>query len=379
MKIGVITFWQSSDNYGQQLQCWALQQHLQKEGHNVFLIRYDFANRIIENGRKNKLKKSWAYQFLKFLVVKLKYFLSRHARERGFVRFRRENLVMSNVLYRTLDELKKNPPLCDAYIVGSDQVWSQLLSLEENEVFYLNFGNKETKRISYAPSFSLKEYPAHLLSNLKEMLHHLNAISVRDNSSVEICGTVGIKAVKVVDPTFLLNGIEYNSLLKNDIPYSVKSYAFVYSINIESSEELHYNELKNYCNHMGLKCIATASSGYVPAKEFLPVDYVYPKVGDWIKFIKNAFFVVTPSFHGVVFCLIMHTPFIYIPLKGRFSGGNDRVLSLLDDLSLSSYVLHDGKSYKNILSQQINWKAVDDKIRKMKEYSIKFLTDSLND
>lgn len=107
MKIGVITFWQSSDNYGQQLQCWALQQHLQKEGHNVFLIRYDFANRIIENGRKNKLKKSWAYQFLKFLVVKLKYFLSRHARERGFVRFRRENLVMSNVLYRTLDELKK--------------------------------------------------------------------------------------------------------------------------------------------------------------------------------------------------------------------------------------------------------------------------------
>ena len=211
------------------------------------------------------------------------------------------------------------------------------------------------------------------------MLHHLNAISVRDNSSVEICGTVGIKAVKVVDPTFLLNGIEYNSLLKNDIPYSVKSYAFIYSINIESSEELHYNELKNYCNHMGLKCIATASSGYVPAKEFLPVDYVYPKVGDWIKFIKNAFFVVTPSFHGVVFCLIMHTPFIYIPLKGRFSGGNDRVLSLLDDLSLSSYVLHDGKSYKNILSQQINWKAVDDKIRKMKEYSIKFLTDSLND
>lgn len=52
MKIGVITFWQSLDNYGQQLQCWALQQYLQKEGHDVFLIRYDFANRIIGKGIK---------------------------------------------------------------------------------------------------------------------------------------------------------------------------------------------------------------------------------------------------------------------------------------------------------------------------------------
>ena len=378
MKIGVITFWQSPDNYGQQLQCWALQQCLQKEGHDVFLIRYDFANRIIGSGMKNRLKKSSVYHFLKILIVNLRCFFDGRERKRGFVRFRRENIVMGKSFYRTSDGLKKHPPLCDAYIVGSDQVWSQLLSIEENEVFYLNFGDEKIKRISYAPSFAVKEYPKHLLSKLKEMLLHLDAISVRDDSSVEICGNVGIKAMKVVDPTLLLTGMEYGALLKKDVPYPAKSYAFVYSINIKSPDELYFDELKNYCDIAGVRCIATASSGYVPAKELLPADYVYPTVGGWISFIRNAAFVVTPSFHGVVFCIIMHTPFVYIPLKGRFSGGNGRVLSLLNDLSLASCVWHNGRSYEDILSKQIDWDAVDGKVREMKESSVKFLRDSLN-
>lgn len=40
MKIGVITFSNSKDNYGQLLQCYALQVYLKKQGHDAFLIRY---------------------------------------------------------------------------------------------------------------------------------------------------------------------------------------------------------------------------------------------------------------------------------------------------------------------------------------------------
>ena len=38
-KIGIITYWESNDNYGQQLQCWALQHFLRKRGYDAFLIR----------------------------------------------------------------------------------------------------------------------------------------------------------------------------------------------------------------------------------------------------------------------------------------------------------------------------------------------------
>ena len=40
MKIGIITYSYSNDNYGQQLQCWALQTIIKSLVHSPRLIRY---------------------------------------------------------------------------------------------------------------------------------------------------------------------------------------------------------------------------------------------------------------------------------------------------------------------------------------------------
>jgi hypothetical protein len=39
MKIGILTFWNTPDNYGQMLQCFALQTYLREQGHDTFLVR----------------------------------------------------------------------------------------------------------------------------------------------------------------------------------------------------------------------------------------------------------------------------------------------------------------------------------------------------
>lgn len=44
IKIGILTFWWSNDNYGQLLQCYALQKYLRDAGHDAFLIRYNSQN-----------------------------------------------------------------------------------------------------------------------------------------------------------------------------------------------------------------------------------------------------------------------------------------------------------------------------------------------
>ena len=41
MKIGVLTFCSTEDNYGQVLQCYALQFYLNSMGHETYLIKYD--------------------------------------------------------------------------------------------------------------------------------------------------------------------------------------------------------------------------------------------------------------------------------------------------------------------------------------------------
>ena len=62
MKIGIMTFWWSEDNYGQLLQCYALQKYLHEIGHDAFLIRY--------NPGKDYLKIFFLVKMLKIFNLK---------------------------------------------------------------------------------------------------------------------------------------------------------------------------------------------------------------------------------------------------------------------------------------------------------------------
>jgi len=55
MKIGIMTFTHSNDNYGQLLQCWALQNVLNRFGHNAFVIKYTKKEDVINKRRLIKL------------------------------------------------------------------------------------------------------------------------------------------------------------------------------------------------------------------------------------------------------------------------------------------------------------------------------------
>ena len=60
MKIGILTLWLGVDNYGQQLQIYALQKYLRNNGHDAYLIRYAYQTDILYTSEKNKLsKKGW--------------------------------------------------------------------------------------------------------------------------------------------------------------------------------------------------------------------------------------------------------------------------------------------------------------------------------
>ena len=144
MKIGIITFWQTKDNYGQMLQNLALQQYLLSLGHSPYLIRYAHSQAKqsqIEDVVLNFLRR---IKHLNFKRNKSLLFEEQaHDENRCFEQFKFENLNVSERVYYSLRELKKNPPQADVYIVGSDQVWSKFLYLKENEVFFLGFGDKK--------------------------------------------------------------------------------------------------------------------------------------------------------------------------------------------------------------------------------------------
>ena len=389
MKIGVITFWQSNDNYGQQLQCWALQQALKDLGHAPYIIRYDVENRPQRKDSLRGLK-----LIIKFLLVipYLKYCkklialknkrkdiekIETKNKQRCFEPFREENLKFSDNIYHSLEDLKRNPPVADAYIVGSDQVWAQLLSNPENQSFFLDFGKADILRIAYAPSFSLNEYPRKLREKLANNLKRFTALSVREKTGSEICKTVGFDAPVVLDPTFLLSRNRYLSLQKN-IKEIVDTYIYVYSINILSKEELQWQEIKEFAQNKKYKIITTTSSGHIPGKELLDeCEYDYASIPQWLSYIRNAQLVVTTSFHGIAFCIINNTPFIYFPLKGELSGGNNRVVDLLRDLMLEDRIYNDSVSIADMASQSIDWNKVNNTLNVLRGKSYTYIKVSL--
>lgn len=386
MKIGIITLWQSSDNYGQQLQCWALQQELIKLGHDPYLIRYDVEYRTRNNKSplwKKALKLVLIYPVIKSLKRRkirekeqlLKAYNAKRNNERQFLSFRKDNFLVSDNIYSTLQELKDNPPEADAYIVGSDQVWAFTLDNYENRVMFLDFGDKKIKRIAYAPSFSMPSYPEKLKLVLKENLDRFDSLSVREQTGAKICNEIGCTAQIVVDPTMLLTSKDYSVIANAN---TCGSYIYLYYLNISNSEEVEWQQLHEFANNNNLKIIATPASGYIQGKElFDKVEYQYATIPQWIGLINGARLVVTTSFHGVVFCIIHRTPFIYFPLMGKYSRGNNRVIDLCKILGLSNHIWNSSSSFESLFQKTIDWENVQEKLELLRKGSIDYLKNAL--
>lgn len=373
MKIGVITFWQTKNNYGQILQCFALQRVLVNWGHSPFLIRYTHSEIKFKNLR-SKMKDLISKVFVR--KEKTTKNIQMNDDVRNFISFKSRNLIFSNNIYHSIKELRRNPPEADIYITGSDQVWSKSLAFDENRTFFLDFGSNKTKRISYAASFAMDRYDPKYTTILKKLLSKFNRISTREQNGVEICSSININATKVLDPTMLLTAVDYINYFK--LKKCDSKMIFIYSLNISSPSEIHWSEIKALSIEDGLHIKITPSSGYFTCSDiFGNEDYDYATIPHWLENIANAKLVVTTSFHGIVFCILFHTPFVYVPLEGIWAKGNSRAIDLLTSLSLIDRCLYRDSCLSEISKKEIDWSFVDEKLFEMRKNSLMFLKQAI--
>ena len=374
MRIGVLTFWFGDDNYGMIMQCWALQTFLKNEGHDPYIVKYNPIGSPLKRFVKQMIS------FSRCLINKQYREEQRIEKEnkrkkqsldtlRGFSAFRQNNLVFSKDSYYNMKSLRTNPPEADAYIAGSDQIWRSSLRYWSTEGFFLQFGEKNTLRIAYAPSFGLKSYPKEELPLLSQALSRFDSISCREFDGVEICREAGFSATKVLDPTLLLSENIYLPLLEDN---ESRDHIFIYSLNISKPEDIYYDSVKMAFPET--KVIVTPSSGYIPSSEVFgaEVKYEYAKPQEWLANIKNASLVVTSSFHGIVFSIIFKTKFAFVPLKGEYSSSNNRVLDLLKSIGMNYAIITDGSDYERIKEIDYSWdeahRLLEDQINESKLY-----------
>lgn len=392
MRIGIITFWKSDDNYGQQMQMYALQYYLRSIGHDAYLIRYDPTQKMgffsfLKRGVKKALKSSalLAIPSLRLKIKnekkkqELKEWNKKVNVKREFLKFQNKNIIMSDKIYHSYSELRKEPPVADAYITGSDQVWHDSLFLNKTAGFFLQFGANNIKRIAYAASIG-REIKENEYSILKKWLSTFTAISVREESACLECKHVGrFDAITTIDPTCLLSPKHYKSMMqKPKEPFT--PYVFMYILNVDKTEDTGWLLVEEYIREKGWKVKTVASSGYEPACELIPNNWnILATIPQWLGLIECSEGVVTTSFHGMIFSILFHRPFLVVLLSSRHARANTRITHILSLLDLSNRIMKKNESMAHQMDSPIKWELVDKRIGELREKGCDFLKQALTD
>jgi exopolysaccharide biosynthesis predicted pyruvyltransferase EpsI len=105
------------------------------------------------------------------------------------------------------------------------------------------------------------------------------------------------------------------------------------------------------------------------------VAELYPRVEDWITSFASAGFVFTDSYHGVIFSLLFHKPFVAF---GNAKRGLARFNSLLNVCDLSDrLVLSDRAVVEDIVDCPVEWENVERLRKEQIDQSTSYLCDSL--
>ena len=358
MRIGILTFWKTEDNYGQLLQCYATQTYLRSLGHDTFLVKATNGHEYVPTLKGLLLDKvRTAYRlspyplyFLKRAIGSFFYTLThgklrRHVTQRGFEDFRKDYLNCTQEEY-TLDRLRTNPPEADAFVVGSDQIWNTT-----DGIYFLSWVPDGVKKISIAASFGSRQKSPEFTQLITPWLESFDLITVRERSGLSFCAEAGRDdAALVPDPTLLLRSSDYLRIASER--KEKDSYLFIYFLGTRT--DIDWRKINAFAKENGLTIRYVGSQGV--EDKFKKEE---PTISEWLSLMANAESVITNSFHGTVFAMQFHKRFMVYPVTGAAAGMNDRLFTLLEPLGLTDRIYSGSLRH---LTSHIDYAAVFDKL-----------------
>ena len=94
---------------------------------------------------------------------------------------------------------------------------------------------------------------------------------------------------------------------------------------------------------------------------------------DWLKAIDQCQYMITNSFHGLAFAIIMEKPFLVIPLNGSAAKMNGRISSLLSLLNLEDRLYNPHRPLAEQIEAPIDWESVASILESERRKSANFL------
>ena len=383
MKIGILTL-VPYDNYGGILQGYALQTVLERMGHDVTIMNTKLYNYVPAKVRFKQQVRWLIEHFIQHrndIPAFSPYHLDKWQdyRVSALKPFIKKYVHLTRTFSNGVEDIanfavQEN---YDAFVVGSDQTWRPCLSPDLYHMF-CDFLPAESKkiRIAYAASFGVDRNPYNdeQLKICKQLIHRFNAVAVREESGIKLCKELfDIDAKLVLDPTMLLDKEDYLKLIEGYQPVNKNVDLMQYVFFFQHDESAIIEKVGGAV--LGMKPVNLMTEKFlheIKDKSELPKAKFYP-IEEWIYAYSQAKFVITDSFHGTVFCLILNVPFLVV--SPETSG---RQKSLLNMFGLSDrLVMTKEEVTPELVYKSINWDQVNRKREELKQKSLQYLRDNL--
>lgn len=320
----VVNLW-FAVNYGAILTCYGVKCLLEKLGYKTKVVNF------IDPAKRNWFKDSFAVNFSK------KYL----------------NLT---TFCETYEQLHKLNDYCNTFVAGSDQIWSCKISKSHSFglspfYYFLNFPKANAKRISYAASFGhvgFEGVEQSHLNNMKFFLKHFDNISVREETACKMLkDNFNVNSEQLIDGAFHIPKEKLEEFTKEYDDEFKKDYILAFCLP-------YYEKLDKYENDLN----EISKKINIPIKK-LYFDKKIP-VQKWLSYIKNAKFVISDSFHAIVFSIIFNVPFVQISnaqnTQSRFEG-------LFKTLEIKNFSTDDlSKIDLNEIIQSFDWNLINLKL-----------------
>lgn len=333
----ILNFWPVA-NYGAILTCYGVQCLMEKLGKKAKVIKY-FC--------RYPLKEDYSNSFTE--------------------KFAEENFNLTDEICTYEDFIELNN-YADIFITGSDQVWNPNISGNHHmnmtdSLYLLDFVKNNKIKLSYSASFGTDYFNGteQDRKNFKHFLSRFDGISVREDSGVEIVkNDFNQDAVQLIDGAFLIPKEKldaFTSESKSDEKY-IGCYVLPYYID----HDWYKKELEKISKHLNL-----------------PIKYLdfnlSTSVEDWLSFIKNAEFIITDSFHAIVFSIIFNRPFIQV--KNAMT--QSRFESLYRLLGIKNpFMSTDHEFSAKDIENDFNWDDINKKIKSEVKRSENWVKNVIN-
>ena len=351
-------------NYGSALQSWALCRSVENLGYVAKLV--DYCPPMMEDRDiLNPMKHMWDTDE----ASKRNLELSMPAIRVNYHKFdnfynHRFQKTKKSYTCRDFNDIVKDECI-DGFVCGSDTIFC----IDEwngfEDAYFAEYPcMKKGYAVSYAASFGDAHFDEHTYEVLKQRLSNFKALGIRENKMISFINeNTSIPAYRTIDPTLLLTADDYKEItaprLENE------KYLLLYA---RRYNKKMFDFADRLAERNGWKVVDISLRAENANKHRMAYD---AGVEEFLSLVKNSEYVVTNSFHSIIFATQFCRPFV------AFSRdyGDSKIAELLDLFGLSDRLLVNGDEP---LTDNVDFETVHQRLAPYRVGSFNFLKQELD-